>query len=70
MRIISVEPKDIHVEIDFSLFEIKRILNFFDKAYPLYQKVYSDEDTDESSFIQDIFVSKLESLIKDLEKGA
>ena len=70
MRILDVQPRDIHVAVDFSLAEIKHILSFCDKAHPLYQKVYSDENTDESSFIQDVFIDKLNRLIDDLEKGA
>jgi len=70
MQILDVQPRDIHVMVDLSLAEIKHIVRFCDKAHPLYEKVYSDENTDESSFIQDVFIVKLNRLIDDLEKGA
>ena len=69
MRIVSVEPRDIHILVDYSFAEIKHILNFCELAHPLYKKVYSDENRDESSFINDVFIDKLRTLADDLEKG-
>jgi len=69
MRILTVEPKDIHVTADFSYAEIKHILNWAEKAHPLYQKVYTDENTSESSYVQDVFINSLRVLADDIEKG-
>jgi hypothetical protein len=69
MRILTVEPRDIHIAVDFSFAEIKHILNFCELAHPLYQKVYSDENRAESSFIHDVFIDKLRLLAEDIEKG-
>jgi len=42
MKIIDIVPKEICVNIELSEEEIDDLLNFFDKAIPLYAKVYSD----------------------------
>jgi len=48
MKIIDIVPRQICADIELSEEEIGTLLNFLDKAIPLYVKVYSDGPIDGS----------------------
>jgi len=59
-----VFPKTICIDIEFTLEEIEGILNFLNKAIPLYVKVYSDGPIDELELVNSEFKAELERIVK------
>ena len=69
MKIIDVQPKEIHVTLEMPLEEIAALLDYFKLAHPLYQKVYQDSDMTTGDAVESGFIGKLQSLYDDLKKG-
>lgn len=65
MKIIDIVPKYICANIELGDSEIDEILDFLDKAIPLYVKVYLDGPINES----DLGVEKFRSLLMHIQKA-
>ena len=69
MKVVDVFPKEICVNIEFTSQEISRILDFIEKAMPLYAKVHLDGPIDESALAIEKFNTELKSVSKLIERG-
>lgn len=67
MKIIDIFPKEICVNIELTSGEVEQILAFFERAIPLYQKVYLDGPIDESELVAEEFIKQLQSIKKAIE---
>lgn len=69
MNIISVQPKEVHATFEVSIEEIARILDYYDLANPIYQKVMKDSDTKTGDYMDGEFIAKLRLIYEDVRKG-
>jgi hypothetical protein len=68
MKVVDIVPKQIYVKMEFSDVECQDILNFFEKAIPLYAKVHFDSPIDDSLSVADNFRSELKSIVKTIKE--
>jgi len=74
MKVVDIVPRQIYVKMEFSDVECQDILDFFEKAIPLYAKVHFDTKVhfdspiDDSLSIADNFRSELKSIVKTIKE--
>jgi len=68
MKILDVQPKDIHVTLEFSLNEIDLILEYLDHVKVAYVKEAEPKMAQADDLIKSMF-STLNNLHKDLTEG-
>jgi hypothetical protein len=66
MKVIDAYPKDVHVQIDIPLKELKMLKSFIEKSMPIYAKVM--EEYEEESFLEHNFLPEAKSVIEYAEK--
>ena len=70
MKVVEIVPRQIYVKMEFSDVECQNILNFFERAIPLYAKVHLDSDIDDSLSVAENFRSELKSIVKTIRGEA
>lgn len=68
MKVVDIVPKQICVNMEFSEIECHAILDFFDKAVPLYKKVHFDAEIDHSLSVVEDFDRQLKSVTKTIKE--
>ena len=68
MQILDIIPREIHVGFEVSSNEALAILDFIEKAKPLYAKVHSDVPIDGSLSVIEEFEQHLNAVKEALEK--
>lgn len=68
MRIISVEPKDIHVTIELSITEIGKILLALEHSTMEYNKECPDTEK-AVNWVKNKFFKTLDEVYESIEKG-
>jgi len=66
MKVIDVYPKDVHVNFEMPLSELKMLEEYIKKSMPIYNKVM--EDYPERSFLESIFLPVASDVLKMTDK--
>ena len=69
MKIVSVEPRDIHVLIDLSVSEINHLVNFLDNCTIEYDSKENIELSEAVSFVKTKFFKMCDDIINDIKEG-
>ena len=69
MKVVDIQPKDVHVTLELSVSEIGRFLDFCEKAMPLYAKVYKDSDASSGDYVAEEIALPLKDIFDDIKKG-
>ncbi len=69
MKILDVQPKEVHVTFELSMQEIAHVLTFYDSARPLYDKVFADQRSEEGEYMTNEYIAKLRLIFEDVRKG-
>lgn len=67
MKILAIQPKDVHVTLEFPVEQIRKIIDFNEKAMSLYAKVYQDEDFGVLEYVKTEYTDILKQLLKEIE---
>ena len=70
MKIIRIQPKEIHVTIELSLAQIRQIVDFNEKAMSLYVKVYEDANLSVLDYVRNDYTNVLKQVLKEIDHGA
>lgn len=68
MMILDVKPRDVQVTMEMSAVELRGILDFIQKAEPLYSKVFGDQERLGHLFVRDQFAPVLTQLLRDIKQ--
>ncbi len=67
MKILNVEPKDIHVTLDMSIAEVNMVLDALEHAEIKFPGDEKPELKDAAKFLGDVFFKTLSDLSKELK---
>lgn len=63
MRVLNVEPQDIHVILDLSLTEVKKILDALEHSEIKFDGSENPEIAEAADFLRNIFFKNLDALV-------
>jgi len=68
MKLLGLEQRDIYIAVEFSEAQLRNMQRFFEKALPIFIKVYGDTEEELVDVIQQINVST-EKIIEHVEEN-
>jgi len=69
LKILGVEPKDIHVALDISVTELSMVLDFLDHCEMEYNGKEEPEMVEAKKFVTEEFFPVLNKLLIDIKRG-
>ena len=66
MKVIDVYPKDVYVNLEFPVKELKMLKKYIEMSMPIYAKVV--EQYEEESFLEHNFLPAIKDVIEQTEK--
>jgi len=66
MKIVDAYPKDVHVQIEMPLKELKMLKTYIENSLPVYARVH--EEFEEEQFLEHNFIPEAKSVIEYAEK--
>ena len=67
MRILNVEPKDIHVTFDMSIKEVNLVLDALDHSEVNFASDETPEIIEASAYLEDVFFKTLADISKEVK---
>jgi len=68
MKLLGLEPRDVYIAVEFSEAQLRNMQRFFEKALPIFIKVFGDTEEELVDEIQQISVST-EKIIDRVEEN-
>jgi len=69
MKIINVEPKDIHVILDMSIREVNLVLDALDNSEVKFASDEKPELAEAATYLKDVFFKTLSDLSSEIKGG-
>ncbi len=69
MRLVNFYPKDIYVQVELSLTELKKLVNFLDNCEVPLEKVQNEGLADSFEFVSNQLFPYLDQLVDQIEGG-
>jgi hypothetical protein len=66
MKILDVYPKDVYVQLEVSLKELKMLKSYIENSLPVYARVH--EEFEEEQFLEHNFLPAAKDVIEQMEK--
>ena len=66
MKILDVYPKDVHVQLEIPLKELKMVKTYIENSLPIYARVH--EEFEEEQFLEHNFLPAVKEVIEQTEK--
>lgn len=69
MKILAVEPRDIHIVIDLSITEMKYLVDFLDNCTIEFDSKTDLSLSDSVSFVKNKFFKMCDDVVNDIKEG-
>lgn len=69
MKILNIEPKDIHVTFDMSANEIDMVLDAMEHSEVTFDSDENPEIEKASAFFKDVFFKNLDAIAEEIKRG-
>lgn len=68
MIVLNIYPKDVHVQLEFSVTQVNYILDYLDKCeIDINKEPKIDEEC--KKYVEDVFFGELDKLVDNIVKG-
>jgi len=69
MRILSVRPKGIYVDIEFSVEQLQQVLDFLDHSECKFNSEIEPEMKQANDYVVNVFYPEIRGLLKEVKHG-
>ena len=69
-KIVTIEPRDIHVTLDMSLVQVRHLITVLELAAPIaYDSEKNPEHAEACKYVEDVFFPILEGVDKEMKEN-